>query len=172
MEPTIAAAEAVTAAVSTASWSISSIFQRFGEPVALIAILAGIYHYCLMLVNSRHLTRTLRKVQKAYQQEKSNRIEIKKELAKARKITTEYGLMFFSHDQLPRYPLCPVCYADGKSIRMAQSIQNKDGNAEHGFVCPKCKCKLWPNQSEFESMRKQGHLISPQRSSTPEPSGE
>lgn len=103
------------------------------------------------------------------------------EIENANLISIDDGLAFFAHDPLPRYPICPSCLADDKKIRMIQygtriidehiqdikkareiGIDDWDtsliGNIPYfGFICIKCKCKLYLSDDALDKLRKEGH---------------
>lgn len=130
-----------------------------------------------------------RETEKKYEAEKNtryqdqNRIDdLIREIQSMKSVFVSNGLLFFVHDDPPRYPLCPACYSKGKSIRMirnnviihpgvvkqvnlakslgiALDIKRVGSFLPKGFICVECSKQLLLDVDGIESIKEQGHYI-------------
>ncbi len=178
-------AEAVSSSSDAVASAASAGMTLWGfldsHPWLLPATLAAatfvvcLWRCAVFYVKSSRMELDLVKAQKDRDDAKNKERDLGEELEEIRRQVVVDGLVYFVHDPLPRYPLCPSCLADGKAIRMvrngsriikeqveeiqlAQQIgiewdTNLVGNDVHfGFICVKCGCRVYLGQRDLAAV--------------------
>lgn len=101
--------------------------------------------------------------------------ELLAEASELASVVVNGSFLFAKHDPSPQFPLCPVCYADGKKIRMlragtvnpvtVQTLQmyNSIGlmedaqkfirNNRKGFCCSRCNTHIFVTEAEAKILK-------------------
>ena len=117
-------------------------YEIIASVFAAAALLGGglmILWKCAVFYKSAIDTRINYEQAKDTQQHNEQRIaNLLKEIEKFSSTLVVHGFIFLKEDPLPKYPLCPVCYAKGLILRMCRNGTHYEWGFVNGFKCINC----------------------------------
>ncbi len=123
--PDIAYAGAALAAITQAIDSAKTL-KELGKRIDNAEILTQV----------ADLTLSLAEIKIQLAQALEDNAELRQEIAKENGASVFKHWLYLQSDPEPRCPICPICHANDKVIRMRQHTSDADGQVHNWFDCP------------------------------------
>lgn len=142
--------------ISADRWT--DIFFWGGGTFCTILILLGRYYFKSRMMEKMHTESEARyEAANARQENEKRRAdELQRTLDERANVANFKHWLYFPADTPPRQPICPVCHADGRDIRLGPPWLIKDIKTDNlyaaKYICPGCQREYTVNPNDFDPL--------------------